>query len=110
MPASRRTRYQSHGWGLVREAGAGRSPPRPMMAVGPAAACQYIQGAVPKGWAPEFRRRPSIPGKSYCATHAARCYKLSKDMTDKGKRDGVPVPLHKRRKRRSTRINAYGAG
>lgn len=85
--------------GLVRESGAARSPPRPMMAVGPARTCQYIEGEVPKGRAPDFCGKPSIGGKSYCAAHAARCYKPTMDMTDAGEREGVPV--RKVRKRAS---------
>ncbi|MYE06650.1 MAG: hypothetical protein F4Y04_05420 [Chloroflexi bacterium] len=49
------------------------APPRPMIVVGPARTCQWIDGDPRRpGWS--FCGRPSVDGKSYCAAHLRRAY------------------------------------
>ena len=66
---------QRMSMGLVRKSNHQPLVSRPMMVVGPARTCQWIEGD-PRAVPLDMCGKPSVEGRSYCAEHTRRAYQL----------------------------------
>lgn len=70
--------------GLIRKSNQVPLASRPMMVVGPAKTCQWIEGD-PKAGDYDMCGKPSVEGRSYCAPHVRRAYRRADEVPEKRK-------------------------